>query len=110
MEQDELLLKSGFKMVMHAGDARVLVRKALDHAARFEFDSAREALAKANEELLHGHEVQTEVLQKECSGEPQGYNVLFCHGMDTLMTVKSEYELAEKLTDMMQAIIQKLEG
>lgn len=111
--ENDFLAKSGIRMVMNAGDARVLLRESLDRAKNNEFDRARSGLAEANEKLREGHEVQTLVLQKECEGEPQGYNVLFSHGMDTLMTVKSEYELAEKLVDILEVIdarLKKLEG
>lgn len=107
---DELLMKSGFQMVLHAGDARVMVRKALDLARTWDFEGARAQLEGADKELIAGHEVQTVVLQKECSGDPQGYNVLFCHGMDTLMTVKSEYELAFQLVGMMESVDARMKG
>jgi len=112
MEED-FLAKCGIQMVMHAGDARVSIRRSLDMAQQYHFAEAREAMKLANEELIKGHEVQTEILQKECEGDAQGYNVLFAHGMDTLMTVKSEYELAEKIVEMYEVIdmrIKKLEG
>ena len=112
MEED-FLAKCGIQMGMHAGDARVSIRRSLDMAQQYHFAEAREAMKLANEELIKGHEVQTEILQKECEGDAQGYNVLFAHGMDTLMTVKSEYELAEKIVEMYEAIdmrIKKLEG
>lgn len=82
----------------------------MDLAREWKFEEARSALKEADAELLAAHEAQTQVLQKECSGEPQGYNVLFCHGMDTCMTVKSEYEIAEQLIGMMEAIDQRMRG
>ncbi len=106
--EEELLAQSGIQMVMHAGDARVFIRKSLDLAKENEFAKARETLEQANNELLEGHKIQTVVLQKECGGEPQGYCVLFAHGMDTLMTVKSEYELSEKIIEMFEIINQRL--
>lgn len=112
MEED-FLTKSGIQMVMHAGEARVSVRKSLTLAENGDFEGAGMALKAADQELLKGHEVQTLVLQKECEGESQGYNVLFTHGMDTLMTVKSEYELAERLVGILKSIderFKKLEG
>ncbi|MEG0526905.1 MAG: PTS lactose/cellobiose transporter subunit IIA, partial [Longicatena sp.] len=95
MEDDNILTITGMKLVMHGGNARELIRDAMKAAMGYKAKEAKELLQKANEELLEGHKSQTKILQMECDGQSQGYNVLFCHGMDTLMTVKSEYEIAE---------------
>lgn len=107
MEENSLLTKKGMELVIYGGNARELIRQSMQAVAHKEFENAKALLAKANEELLKGHRSQTEVLQLECSGEPQGYNVLFTHGMDTLMTVKSEYEIAQMLLMMMETFYEQ---
>lgn len=107
MEENSLLTKKGMELVMFGGNARELIRKAMKEAACKHITIAKELLVKANEELIKGHRSQTEVLQLECSGESQGYNVLFCHGMDTLMTVKSEYEIAEILLNLLENLYEQ---
>lgn len=103
MEDGNFLTTIAMQLVMHGGNARLLIREAIKLAAEKNYSAAREKLNAAGAELLEGHKAQTKVLQLECSGEPQGYNVLFCHGMDTLMTVKSEYEIAEMFMDILEA-------
>jgi len=105
MEENSLLTKTGMELVIHGGDARELIRKAMKKASEKNFVEARALLDEANAEILNGHRAQTKVIQLECEGEAQGYNILFCHGMDTLMTVKSEYELAVMIIDMFAVLI-----
>lgn len=105
MDENSLLTKTGMQLVIAGGNAREYIRQAMAEVTKKNIDSAKELLHKADEELLKGHREQTKVLQLECSGEPQGYNVLFCHGMDTLMTVKSEYQVAEYLVSFMEMLI-----
>lgn len=107
MEENSFLTKTGMELVMHGGDARELIRKAMKVVISGDAAGARELLSQANEHLVEGHRAQTKVLQMECEGDPQGYNVLFCHGMDTLMTVKSEYEIAGMLVDMCEVFYGK---
>ena len=105
MEDNNLLTLTGMQLVMAGGNARELIRKAMMSVSQKNIEEAKELLKKADEELLKGHREQTKVLQLECSGESQGYNVLFCHGMDTLMTVKSEYQVAEYLVMFMETLL-----
>ena len=105
MNDNDLLTMTGMKLVMAGGNARELIRQAMGAVSNKDIVGAKELLVKANEELLKGHREQTQVIQLECSGEPQGYNLLFCHGMDTLMTVKSEYQVAEYLINFMEVLL-----
>lgn len=105
MNDNDLLTMTGMKLVMAGGNARELIRQAMGAVSNKDIAGAKELLVKANEELLKGHREQTQVIQLECSGEPQGYNLLFCHGMDTLMTVKSEYQVAEYLINFMEVLL-----
>lgn len=109
-EQPEDLMSSGMKMVMAAGDARELAKRAIDQIVRADFDAARGLLAEAERALVSGHAVQTAVIQQECDGQTQGYNVLFAHGMDSLMTVKSEVAQAVSLLAIVEALSTRLSG
>lgn len=103
MGENDFLTKTGMQLVMHGGDARELIRKAMKTVAAGNILEGKAILEEANRELVEGHRIQTKVLQLECEGKPQGYNILFCHGMDTLMTVKSEYQIACMLIDLEEA-------
>lgn len=100
MGDNDLLTKTGMQLVMHGGDAREYIRRAIKEVAKGNIAAGKEIMAQANEELTKGHRLQTSILQLECDGQPQGYNILFCHGMDTLMTVKSEYEIAMMMIEI----------
>lgn len=107
MQENDFLTTTGMKLVMCGGDARESIRKAMKAVVEKDVDRARELLEEANKHLIEGHRAQTKVLQLECEGETQGYNVLFCHGMDTLMTVKSEYEVAQIMIDLCEVLYEK---
>lgn len=107
MNDNDLLTTTGMKLVIHGGNARELIRQSIQGAIEKKFADAKDKLEKANQELLEGHRAQTKVIQLECGGEKQGYNLLFCHGMDTLMTVKSEYQIAEMLIMMLESEYEK---
>lgn len=105
MNDNDLLTVTGMQLVMAGGNARELIRQAMAAVSKKDIAGAKVLLAKADQELLKGHREQTKVIQLECSGEAQGYNLLFCHGMDTLMTVKSEYQVAEYLVTFMEVLL-----
>lgn len=88
-------------MIMHAGDARTLVMEALDNLAENKDDEAYSKMEEAHAELIVAHQYQTSFIQHVASGEiEQEYSVLFTHAQDTLMTIYSEYNVANKLINI----------
>ena len=101
---DELNIKDtpievfAMNMIMHAGDARTLIMDALEDVAENNDDAAMKKLDEAHEELIKAHKVQTSYIQHVAAGEvEQEYSVLFTHAQDTMMTIYSEYNIANRL-------------
>ena len=65
---------------------------------------AYEALKEADEALLSAHNVQTEVIQAEVSGEGITPSVLFVHSQDHLMTAIEAKTLIEGMIRMYRRI------
>ena len=87
-------VKSTMEIILHAGDARVLIMQAMDCLGSFEYDKAENLMHDAHEKLVLAHKLQTNRLQEEAEGEDVQYSVLFTHAQDTLMTIYSELNIA----------------
>lgn len=84
-------------IILHAGDARLQVKLALDAIAAGNFEEAKACMAKANEEIRIAHRVQTDAIQGEAQGNKSEYSLLFAHAQDTLMTIYSEINIAKQM-------------
>ena len=89
--------KTQWNIILNAGDARDFISKALDDVADYNYDNAKMNMKKANEKLIIAHRLQTKKIQEEAEGKPIEYSVLFTHAQDTLMTINTEYNLANHL-------------
>lgn len=107
-EQEALNLIS-MQMILHAGDARNVVMTALNCCEEENYEHAEELLEKANHDIVSAHKLQTETVQKEAQGEEPIFSLLFAHAQDTLMTVKSEYELAKRLVRVFKRLDEKID-
>ncbi|MFB6496467.1 PTS lactose/cellobiose transporter subunit IIA [Bacillus haynesii] len=108
-EQEALNLVS-MQMILHAGDARNDVMTALKCCEEENYARAEELLEKANKDIVASHKLQTKIVQKEAQGEESIFSLLFTHAQDTLMTVKSEYEIAKRLVRIFRRLDQKING
>ena len=102
----EEIITSSMAIILHAGDARLQVKLALDAIADQDFAKAKECMAKANEEIRIAHRVQTDAIQGEAQGIKSEYSLLFAHAQDTLMTIYSEINIAKQMI----AIFEKYEA
>ncbi len=109
----EEIITSSMAIILHAGDARLQVKLALDAIADTDFAKAKECMAKANEEIRIAHRVQTDAIQGEAQGIKSEYSLLFAHAQDTLMTIYSEINIAKQMIaifEKYEARIQALEA
>ncbi|TPG68105.1 PTS lactose/cellobiose transporter subunit IIA [Brevibacillus laterosporus] len=106
----EALYLISMQMILHAGDARNDVMEALKCCEEEEYDRAEKILEKANKDIVASHKLQTETVQKEAQGEEAIFSLLFTHAQDTLMTIKSEYEIAKRLVRVFRRIDEKIDG
>ncbi len=92
------------KVILHAGDGRMLIEEALEKMAAFNFHEAHESLKLAEKEIVAAHNAQTQVIQSQVAGENMEYSLFFIHAQDTVMTVNSEYRMTEKMLKVFEAL------
>lgn len=105
---DEKKVEAAMQIILHAGDARVKCKAALDAIAETDFEAAKRALEEAKIEITKAHRMQTDAIQTECSGEKGEYSVLFAHAQDTLMTVNSEIIIAKQMISIFEKYEQRI--
>lgn len=94
---NEKVVEAAMGIIIHAGDARLFCKEALDAVADFNFEKATEKMRGADKEIAEAHRIQTDAIQGEANGEKMEYSVLFAHAQDTLMTIYSEINIANQL-------------
>lgn len=105
MQENNPLIQVSMNIILFAGDARNNVSLALDYAEKGDFINARKELADAQENITKAHQSQTEVIQNEMSGVDYEPCLLFSHAQDTLMTINSEIQTANRLVNMYEMIM-----
>lgn len=94
-------------VILAAGDGRVHLEKALEHAAQFDFDAAEKELELADAKLLEAHKAQTSTIQAQAAGENFDYSLLFTHAQDTLMTIAAEQHMVKRMLPIFKALANK---
>lgn len=100
---NEAVVQSAMSIILHAGDARVACKQALDAIAEANYEKAEEKLKEAQSKITEAHKVQTDAIQGETRGEETEYSLLFAHAQDTLMTIYSEINIAKQLLKIFTA-------
>lgn len=101
---DEKLIQNSMQIILHAGDARVFCKNALNALAEFDIEKSEEEIRKANQEIVKAHRIQTDCIQNETRGEKSEYSLLLTHAQDTLMTIYSEINIAKQLIKISNGI------
>lgn len=89
--------QNAMQIILHAGDARVHCMNALKAIENSDFETAKDEMKLANDEIVKAHRIQTDAISKETQGEAGEYSVLFAHAQDTLMTIYSEINIAKRM-------------
>lgn len=100
----EVLSEHAMEMIVHAGNARTHLNKALDALYEGDEDSYESLMKDAKKEMVQAHAAQTDVLQKTINDTDLQLTILFTHAQDTLMTVMSEINTAKHLAKIMKKI------
>lgn len=106
MSQD--MTTASMQIILHAGDARLECKKALDAITYADFGKAEKCLKQAQAEITTAHKWQTDAIQEEMRGEDFEYSLLFIHAQDTLMTIYSEINIAKQLYKILFAYDQRI--
>jgi len=102
------LVDRAMEIILHAGDARMAYKKALDHLINGRLKESDEILKAAEKEITLAHQVQTDCIHGAVRGDVFEYNVLFAHAQDTLMTIYSEITLVKQLAVMYKQLDERL--
>lgn len=105
MKENNPLISVAMKIIMNAGNARTKASIALDEVAKRDFKNAKAQITLARADITNAHVCQTQIIQGEAAGESYESCFLFTHAQDTLMTVMSEVNLAEKLIMLFESFM-----
>lgn len=94
--------ESGFKIIMHSGDARSHTMEALKNVRKGNFEKAEQLLKDADDQLLQAHKIQTSLLHQEANGRKVDLSIIFVHAQDHLMTAMLAKDLATEIIAMQQ--------
>lgn len=95
---------------MHAGDARLCCKKAVDCIAAGNPDEAREHMKEAEFKITEAHRIQTDCIQSAITGDKFEYNILLTHAQDTLMTIYSEINLAKQMAILYEKLDERIKA
>ncbi len=101
---NDQMVDKAMDIIMHAGDARLAYRRAMESLLEGRTDESKAKLKEAETEITLAHQVQTDCIQGAVRGEDFEYNVLFAHAQDTLMTIYSEIMVVKQMTAMYEKL------
>ncbi|MDF9824810.1 PTS system cellobiose-specific IIA component [Breznakia sp. PF5-3] len=104
------LVEVAMQIILHAGDARLKIEKALDEVKEFNFMKAKEVLIEAEECIRQAHVAQTQIIQNETSGKTYEASLLFNHAQDTLMTIMSEEKIAKQMVEVAEVLYKEFKN
>ena len=87
-------------LIANGGNARSLAMKAMYAAKAGNVEEAQELLKASNESILQAHNMQTQLLTKEASGERSEVSLLMVHAQDHLMNAMTVKDLATEIVDI----------
>lgn len=87
-------------IVGSAGESKSLCFEALAAAKKGNFEEADSKIKEAKEVFLKAHEVQTELICAEASGEEVNMGILMVHAQDHLMTSLLARDLIEEMINI----------
>ena len=103
MDLNERLNETAMQIILHAGNGRNKVHKAIRLALDDQEGTKREEvdqlLKEGREEINEAHRAQTKIMQEfiEANMAP---TILFAHAQDTLMTIIAEKNMAKYIVEL----------
>lgn len=89
-----------FQIILNAGNGKSSAMEAIQAAKENDFVEADRLIEEAGEELGRAHSYQTQLLQKEASGEESPITVMLIHSQDHLMTSMTVRDLAIEIVEI----------
>jgi cellobiose PTS system EIIA component len=84
------------QLIAQGGDARSYAMKGIALARKSKITEAKVAIKTGRDAVTKAHHIQTELIQKEASGEKQEITLLMIHAQDHLMNAMTVLDLAEE--------------
>ena len=103
-EKPKDINEEAMQIIIYAGDARLFIMKSIDAISKNQFADAGKNIALAQEKIKSAHILHTKAIQDDARGNGKPYSMLFTHAQDTLMTIRSEMLLTEKLFNVFENI------
>ena len=97
LEQIQLL---SFQIIAAVGNARSLYLEAIAAAKEGAYDRADALIEEGNGSFKIGHDVHTELVQREAAGDLAEFSLMILHAEDQLMSAESFGILAREFIDV----------
>lgn len=104
---DEKMIEISFGIIGHAGDAKGIAFEAIAEAKKGNIELAHEKLKESKEVMVQAHKFQTELIQREASGEKTDMSVILVHAQDHLMNAMNFQQLAAEFVDLYEVVLGK---
>ncbi|MBU3128889.1 PTS lactose/cellobiose transporter subunit IIA [Clostridium tagluense] len=92
------------QLIVLGGNARSISMQAIVEAKNGNILKAKETLKEASVELNNAHKIQTQLIQKEISGQGVEISLLMIHAQDHLMNAITVKDLATEFIDLYEKI------
>lgn len=97
-----------FQIILHSGDARENIMKALQMLRNDDFNNAYKCIDEANLSLNLAHKVQSKCIFDEINNELNNVSLLMVHAQDHLMTTMAMRDFAKEIVILFETKIQSI--
>ena len=91
-------------LIGHAGESKSLAYQALYAAKEGKFDEAAKLMEESGEEMLKSHEIQTNLIIKEASGEKLDTGLIMVHAQDHLMSAILFKDIVKEFIELYRTV------
>ena len=93
-----------FQIILLAGNGRSSAMEAIQYVKENDFETAKEKMKEAEQEINKAHNFQTSLLQEEAQGKYYQLNLILIHSQDHLMNALTIKDMANEIIDIYQEI------
>lgn len=96
-----------FQIIAAVGNARSLYLEAIQAAKQGDYQQANALIEEGNDSFKQGHDVHTQLVQREAAGDQATFSLMILHAEDQLMSAESFGILANEFIDVYRRIEEK---
>ncbi|EHO32608.1 hypothetical protein HMPREF0981_00083 [Erysipelotrichaceae bacterium 6_1_45] len=101
---DTEITQVAMQIILHAGDARTQLEKALGEAEDGNFHKVDQLMEEARDNIILAHNSQTALIQEEARGNHHEFSMLFTHAQDTMMTIQCELRITQHIIKILRRL------